>query len=280
MFSHLRQLCLFAVILFPACCLGAQDLSGLTDEPSSTKVKDIFFKIDQGFSLNRLLDQKMSNLHYTGPGGILNFGRRVHAEKFTAEWNFARLQFHYTKPVHESTVVYNPAYGIRYMHLRKLQTASRWHIEAGGQADMFANVRIAPRLGNSFLFADFIGELSPRVDGSASYFFIWKNWDLDFSLSASVLGMAVRMPEYGVSFQLSEDGGVKVQGYEAQLLHPLNYSHIVTGIFIRESFGSTGNPNWFRLGYIWDYYTMGGRHHLNVNHATHQFVFELYFKVN
>lgn len=280
MVTHLRQFLLPVLFLMNVCGIFAQDASDLRMDLTHSSGKEIYFKIDQGFSLNRLLDQKMSNLHYTGPGGILNFGRRVHREKYTAEWHFARLQFHYTKPAHQSTLVYNPAYGIRYMHLRKIVRDDSWLIQAGGQADIFANVRIAPRLGNSFLFADVIGEVSPRADVSASYYFLWKEWQLDFSLSASLLGMAVRMPEYGVSFQLSEDGGVKVQGYEAQMLHPLNYGHLVSGLFIRESFGRSANPNWFRIGYIWDYYTLGGRYKLNVNHATHQFVLELYFKVN
>ena len=242
--------------------------------------RQVFLKIDQGFSMNRILDKKMSNLHYYGPGGVLNFGRRVHEKNYTAEWNFARLQFHYSKPAHESTIVYNPAYGLRYMHLRKPGARSFFDIELGGQADLFVNARVAPRLGNSFLFADLIGKIGPRVDLSTSSRFLWREWNVDLSMSAALFGYAFRMPEYGVSFKLSEDGGVKVQGYESQALHPLNYGHFTTGLFIRESFGRRDNPNWFRLGYVWDYYTLGGRHGLNVNHASHQFVLELYFKVN
>lgn len=175
----------------------------------------------------------------------------------------------------------NPSFGFRYMHLRKLLTDShRWQVEVGGQADVFANLRWAPRLGNSFLFIDFVGVIRPRTDASLRFDLFRRSWDLDMHAAISLGGYALRMPEYGVSYQLSDDGGVRIQGHETQWLHPFNYWHGTTGLFYRGAFGGEANPNWYRIGYIWDYYSLGGQYGLSANHATHQFVLELYFKVN
>lgn len=247
----------------------------------ATSSVDLYFKIDQGFAFGRLLDQKMSNLHYAGIGGVLNFGRRAEHHRYTAEWHFARIQFLLPSPDHGATSIQNPSYGLRYMHLRKLDTAfQRWQLKVGGQADVFTNLRWAPRLGNSFLFIDFVGVVRPRADASLRFELFRRSWNLDMHAAFSLGGYALRMPEYGVSYQLSDDGGVRVQGHESQWLHPFNYWHGTTGLLYRGAFGGEDNPNWYRIGYIWDYYSLGGRHGLNVNHATHQFVLELYFKVN
>ncbi len=240
---------------------------------------NVYFKIDQGFTTNRILDQKMSNLHYTGYGGILNFGRRVNREDYIAEWSFIRAQFNYSKPLHGATQVYNPSLGLRYIHLRNMDFLGVFDIHAGLQANIFTDMRIAPRLGNSFLFADIIGEVRPQADLSTS-FHLLREWNMDFSLSATLIGYGLRIPEYGVIYHLGVDGGIAIQGYENHILTPSNFGHFSTGVFFNESIGDAANPNWFRIGYIWDYYSMRGNHDLNVNNAVHQLVLELYFRVN
>ncbi|MFO7923253.1 MAG: hypothetical protein R6U58_06135 [Bacteroidales bacterium] len=239
----------------------------------------VYYKIDQGASWGVLMDQRMSNLHYEGPGGILNFGRRAHRPSYISEWSFARLRYNYSKPAHKSTVVENPEAGLRYFYLRKLLTPRSYAVYAGGEVNVFGNFRMAQRLGNSYLHADMIGEIRPRGDLNFSSRFLWRDWYIELSAAASLIGYTVRVPEYGVSFELKEDGGVKTQGFEQQLLMPHNYAHVTTGIFIRESFRGESNPNWFRIGYVWDYYTMRGKHNLNVSNAVQQLVLELYFRV-
>lgn len=242
--------------------------------------RNIYYKSDQGFTWGVLLDQRMSNLHYTGPGGMINFGRRAHTSSYIAEWNFARIQYNYSRPAHKNTIVENPGAGLRFLHLRKLESSGRHDIYAGGQVNVFGNFRMAARLANSFFYADMVAELRPQADVSLGSFFLWRDWNVELSIAAGLIGYTVRMPEYGVSFELDSDGGASIQGYENLLLLPHNYTHLTTGVFIRESFGGYSNPNWFRIGYIWDYYTMAGRHNLNMNNALHQLVLELYFKVN
>lgn len=255
--------------------------AGQTDEDSEkiTVPEGIYYKNDQGFTWGILMDQRMSNLHYEGPGGIINLGRRVHRSTYISEWSFARIQFNYSRPAHKNTIVANPGGGLRYLHLRKVNTPDNYEIFAGGEANLFGNFRIADRLGNSFLFADFIAELRPQAGFNFGSRFLWRDWNIELSLAASLGGYAMRIPEYGVSFELDEDGGIKIQGFEQVILTPFNYSHVTTGIFVRESFSDKSNPNWFRIGYIWDYYTMAGEHSLNMNNTQHQLVLELYFKV-
>jgi hypothetical protein len=239
----------------------------------------VYYKNDLGFTWGVFMDQRMSGLHYEGPGGIINIGRRAHRPSYIAEWSFARLQYNYSRPDHKNTIVENPGAGIRYLHLRKIYTPDSYNIYAGAEANVFGNIRLAPRLGNSFLFADMVAELRPQASTDFGTRFLWRNWNVELSMAASLLGYTLRIPEFGVSFELDEDGGVMIQGYEEMFLLPHNYMHVTTGVFIRESFRGTSNPNWFRIGYVWDYYTMAGRHNLNMNNALHQIVLELYFRV-
>lgn len=250
--------------------------SDVADRPD----KNIFFKIDQGFSYGRLLDQRMSNLHYAGPGGIISFGRYVEAAKFVSELSFARIAYHMAQPQHEGTEVNNPSFGLRYRHLRRMPGRTAWRYRLGAQADAFANVRMAPSLSNSFLYVDFISQLSPAIDIGYTLFLFERDWNLDFSLAASLFGYALRIPEYGASYQLGSDGSETLANNVSTLLHPGNYNHFVTGIFYKDSFGRPENPNRFRIGYVWDFYTIRGAHDLKTFTAAHQLVLELFFLVN
>ncbi len=241
--------------------------------------RQVYYKVDQGLSTGMVLDQKMSNLHYTGPGGVLNFGRRARTSAYIAEWNFLRINFGYLQPKHEGTQVYKPALGVRYLHLRNLNSLGIFQVHAGVQANLFADIRIAPQMGNSYLFADIIGEIRPQGKLSTN-FHLLRQWNVDFSFSATLLGTGIRFPEYGTSFRLSDDGGIAFQSSETHILKPSNFGHFTTGVFFRESFGDASNPNWYRIGYIWDYYSMRGNYNINVNNAVHQLVLEFYFKVN
>ncbi len=269
--------------LFPFILLVSFSVSGALSanesEGNRTAQPGVYYKMDQGATWGILMDHRMSNLHYKGPGGVLNFGRRAQSYSYITEWSFARLQYNYSKPAHLSTVVENPGAGIRYLYLRKLYTPDRYSLWAGAQVNVFGNFRLAGRLGNSYLYGDLIGELRPQAEYCFNSRFFWRDWNIELSAAASLMGYTVRIPEYGVSFELSEDGGVKIQGYERQLLTPFNYAHVTTGIFIKESFRGESNPNWFRVGYVWDYYTMKGKHNLNMNNALHQLVLELYFRI-
>ncbi len=250
--------------------------SRVADRP----VKDKFFKIDQGFSYSRLLDQRMSNLHYAGPGGMLSFGRYVEAANYVSELSFARIAFHMAQPQHKGTEVNNPSIGVRYKHVRRMPSRTAWNYRLGAKADVFANVRLAPSLSNSFLYADFIGEISPAIDAGYTLVLFERDWELEFSFAVSLFGYALRIPEYGASYQLGTDGSETLANNVSMLLHPGNYNHFVTGIFLKESFGRSENPNRFRIGYAWDFYTIRGAHDLKTFSAAHQLVLELYFLVN
>ena len=267
------------VFVIPSTLSAAENKNSEKDNDVAVDLRRVYYKIDQGFSTGRLSDRKMSNLHYTGPGGFINFGRRVNTPNYISEWNFLRVNFNYMKPEHGGTDVYKPSIGLRYIHLRKLNDLGAFRVHAGVQTNLFADIRIAPRLGNSYLFADIVAEVRPQGKLSTG-FHLLRQWNMDFSLSATLLGLGVRFPEYGTSFRVSQDGGAAFSRSEAQILKPSNFGHFTTGIFFSESFGDASNPNRFRIGYIWDYYTMKSRYDLNVNNAIHQIVLEFYFKVN
>jgi hypothetical protein len=254
-------------------------LTAGVDQERKAVTEGIYLKNDLGLTWGVLLDQRMSNLHYEGPGGVINFNRYTFRQSYISEWSLARIGFNSSRPGHRNTVVGNSEAGIRYTHLRLLDSRGRYNLYAGGQVNVFGNIRVAPRLGNSYLFADFVAELRPQADLHFSSRFLWRDWNLGFSLAAALAGYTVRIPEYGVSYELSDDGGVKIQGYEKGLLLPHNYAHLTTGIFLRESFLGKDNPNWFRVGYLWNFYTMAGDHGLNTSNALHQLRVELYFMV-
>ncbi len=258
---------------------GAETLNSINDTGSQNVQPGVYYRIDQGATWGILSDQRMSNLHYQGPGGVLNFGRRSQSYSYITEWSFARLHYNYSRPVHLSTVVENPVAGIRYSYLRKLYTPDSYNIWAGAHINVFGNFRMAGRLGNSYLYGDLVGELRPQAEFGFHRRFFRRDWKIELSAEASLIGYTVRIPEYGVSFELSEDGGVKIQGFENMVLTPFNYAHVTTGLFIKESFRGESNPNWFRIGYVWDYYTMKGKHNLNMHNALHQLVLELYFRI-
>ncbi len=240
----------------------------------------VFFKIDQGFRSGRFLDQRMSNLHYSGPGAVINFSRYAYRKDYNSELSFARFYFNPSLPRHKNTIVYNAGGGIRYLHLNRVSPVGPFQVHVGGEVNFSADARYAPRLANSFLFADFIANIRPKAEFSTTHFFLWKDWDIDLSLAWGLGGYALSLPRYGVSYRLADDGGVALQGYKGQILHPANYLNLTTSLFIRESFGGAGNPNWFRAGYIWEYSSVKTPHDLYFQNAAHKFVLELYFRVN
>jgi hypothetical protein len=269
---------LVMVVSFLAALLTCTGLYA-ADSERRTPASGVYYTADQGVTWGMLKDQRMSNLIYQGPGAVLNFGRRAQWSSFISEWHFVRLQYNISRPSHANTTVANPGAGLRYLQLRRLYTPGTHDIYAGAQALVTGNFRIAPRLGNSYLFADLIAEIRPQAELHFQSRFLWRDWNLELSLAASMLGYTVRVPEYGVSFELDEHGGTRLQGYEQQWLTPLNYARVSTGVFVRESFRGANNTNWFRVGYLWDYSSMAGGHNLNLNNALHQLVLELYFRV-
>ncbi len=267
--------------VFEYSCLSQEEPGHLrTSYISDIPEKRVFFKIDQGFSYGRLLDQRMSNLHYAGPGGMLAFSRHVDAPGYQSSISFARLGFHYTRPHHEGSVVYNPVAGIRYMHMRRLETEGLLDIHLGAQVDIYGNIRIAPFLSNSFLFSDVMAEVQPRAEIAYIPVFLDREWHFDFQLSLGLLGYGMRLPEYATTFQPSEDGSYRVFDRESMILRPGNYARLSGGIFFRDTFGDAYNPNRYRIGYVWDYYRISGSHNLNTYNANHQIVLELYFMMN
>ena len=248
----------------------------LSDMPD----KLTYLKIDQGFSKGLLFDQKMSNLHYGGPGGVLSFALHRRAPSHISEWHFARGTFHYSRPHHENSLVYNFSGGTRYVHLRRLDPRGPFRFYAGAQVDLTGDFRIIPAMGNSFLFANAVGSLQPRMDISYPLLLFNREWHFDFSMAASLIGYNLGFPEYGTSYRIGEDGGSTLQNLESFLTHPGNTAQINSGIFYRHSFGNEYNPNWFRIGYNWDYFRMDSNHNLRLYNVRHQFVLELYFLLN
>lgn len=242
--------------------------------------RQVFFKIEQGLVFSRLLDQRMSNLHYTGPGLSLAFSRYVISPEHHSALSFARIGFQYAQPAHEGTQVYNPAFGIRYMHMRKMKGSWPFTLHLGGQADVFANIRIIPALSNSSMFSDVVMEVQPRGQIEIVPYLFDREWPIDFSLSFSLLAYGLQLPEYATIFQIGEDGSSRMNDADILLLHPGNYAHLVSGIFWHDSFGGERNPNRFRLGYVWDYYRINGSHGLRVYNASHRLVLQLFFQVN
>lgn len=241
---------------------------------------NVYFKIGQGFSYGRLLDQRMSNLHYTGPGLILSFSRYAEDEHYKSELKFAGVGFQVLQPLHQGTTVNNPFFGVRYSHLRKLNVRSFVEYHAGGQVETFANIRLAPVLSNSYLYADFIGTLQPRFDVTYILYLFDREFNFDFSLAVGIMGYAVRIPEYGASYQLGSSGAEVLTNNVQMWLHPGNYRHIITGIYYNNRMGRMNNPNRFRVGYIWDYAHISGGHGLSLYNTSHQLVLELMFLVN
>ncbi len=242
--------------------------------------KLVYFRIDQGFSYGRMLDQRMSNLHYAGPGGGLSFARHVRTGNYISEIRFAQVAFHFAQPVHEGTMVYNPVLGAGYTRLQALRTRSAVDLYVGGQAELYGNTRIAASMSNSFLFSDLSGQL--KASGQASYglYLFDRLWQFEFTFAAALAGYGIRLPEYGVNYHLAEHGGTYMLNSENLVLHPGNYAHFCTGIYYKGSLGRQHNPNRFRIGYAWDYYRIKGSHDLNVYHASHQLVLAFYFLMN
>ena len=288
-------LLVFFIQLYPARGMDGNQLSAFALKKSSfqedrghlrpTHIADIpdklvYVKIDQGFSYSRLLDQGMSNLHYAGPGAMLSVARFVDADSYFSEWVFARGGLHFSLPQHEGTLVYNSSFGMSYAHLRKLRSRGVFDYAAGGQLNVFAHMRLAPALSNSYLHVDMIGSIMPRFDASTTIFLFEREWHFDFTFSLGLLGYAWRIPEYGATFQIGTDGSETLTNNEVMTLHPGNYAHLVTGVFYKNGFGGRQNPNRYRIGYVWDYHAIKGSHGLNKYNAMHQLVLELFFRVN
>ncbi len=240
----------------------------------------VAFKIEQGITFGRILDQRMSNLHYSGPGAVLAFSRYAKSDDRISEIGFARGSFHYVKPKHEGTIVYNPGFGLRYMQLKRLKVDAFPDFYLGARIDLAGNARIAPVLSNSYLFADLAFEFQPKIRVAYPVNFFNRDWQVHGSAALTLFGYSLRLPEYGTIFQISEDGGSVTSRAVSGGLHPGNFTHLTTGAFLRTAIGGDYNPNWLRFGYVWDYVRTEDNHNLNTYHASHQFVLELYFMMN
>lgn len=239
----------------------------------------VYFRIDQGGAYGRLLDQRMSNLHYTGPGGVLGFARHVRQPGKITEWG-AIAVFHYMHPAHKGTTVYNPVAALYTDYLRQLYTRNTPYVFAGFRTEGSVNMRYAPALGNSFLFLDLTGLLQPLLHVEYDPYFLERDWHFDLQVSFSILGYGIRIPEYGVTFQLAEDGGTRIMDGERGLLHPGNHFQMKSGLFYRHSIGGLHNPNWLRFGYVWDYARLNDKHTLNTYNASHRILLQLFFMMN
>lgn len=248
-------------------------------EHPGTKFHHLHFKTAQGVTFNRILDQKMSNLHYTGPGFVLGLGLRHQTPRYYSELALMHFELSSLLPSHQSTNVVQPVAGVHFEHLRNYGRFQGFNLSAGLKAHFFGDFRIAPELGNSYLYMDAIGKISPAANFTRNIFFL-REWEVEIGLSAALTGYGLRFPQYGTSYRLDDDGGISLQDAEGHFLHPFNYQHFTTRLFLNESIGGPLNPNWLRIGYIWDYYSLSGKNGLSVYNASHHLVLELYFKIN
>lgn len=240
----------------------------------------VYFKIGQGFSYGRLLDQRMSNLHYTGPGMILSFSRYAEVAHYRSELEFAGIGFQILQSLHQGATVNNPFFAIRYSHLRKLYVRSIADYHIGGQVETFANIRLAPVLSNSFLYADFITTLKPRLDVGYNVHLFDREFNFDFSLAFAIMGYGLRVPEYGASYQIGSSGGEVLTNHVEMFMHPGNYRHFIAGIHYKGRMGRMTNPNRFRIGYLWDYSHIRDKYGHSLYNVKHQLVLEFLFLVN
>lgn len=276
---EMRKSLLKFLVIFIICFVQITYLNAEETEPEEQieRFRNVYFNVGQGATFSRVLDKKMSNLHYSGGGAVLSFGRFSETQSFLSEWNFLTSQVNYLTPQHKATDVIQPYFGFGYTHLRNFRRTDNSLFQVGLQANLFVDMRIASRLGNSFLHMETVNEIRPKIKYAYNFYFL-REWNLSFSMSFTLLGVGVRAPEYGSIFKLYEDGSSTIQNIEEMNLNPLNFRHLTTKIYLIESFRGESNPNGFKIGYIWDYYSYDNVHDLNVQNATHGLVFEYYFK--
>ncbi len=272
--SFFKLKVIFIVCLLPVFVLNAEEAE---HEEQTERFRNVYFNVGQGATLSRVLDKKMSNLHYAGGGAILSFGRFSETQSFLSQWNFLTANVNYLRPQHKATDVIQPYFSFGYTHLRNFRRAKTGLFQAGLQANLFVDMRIASRLGNSFLHMETVSEIRPKVKYSRS-FYLLREWNFSFSMTFTLVGHGSRAPEYGSIFKLYEDGSSTIQDTESTVLNLRKFRHITTKIYLIESFRGESNPNGFKIGYIWDYYSFDNVHDLNVQNATHGLVFEYYFK--
>jgi hypothetical protein len=141
-------------------------------------------------------------------------------------------------------------------YLRKLKNPS---FALGGQLNFILGARLNSNYDNNSVSGEAIIELAPKMRYIKDVYFLRKSLRVDYSLSASLAGVALWTPTFTSNFTLIGKG----------LVAPNKYNHINSRLFINLPAGKRFTNLRATVGYGWNMYILKANTDQNIINATH-----------
>ncbi|WP_394990050.1 hypothetical protein [Emticicia sp.] len=142
-----------------------------------------------------------------------------------------------------------------YFYLKKMNES----LAIGGQLNALIGGRLNGNYDNNSVSAEAIIELAPKLHYARTFRFLKKNLELNYTLSASVLGFGFWTPTYTANFTQNGIG----------LLSPKNYNHFNSRIMLKLPDGKRFINFSPTIGYGWNAYVLQANSEQKIINATH-----------
>ena len=142
-----------------------------------------------------------------------------------------------------------------YFNLKKIND----NLAIGGQISALIGGRFNPNYDNNAISTEAIIELAPKMRYVKSFRFLNRTFEVNYTLSAALLGLGLWTPTYTSNFTLLGNG----------VLSPVNYHHFNSQIMLKLPAGKrfiNFNPT---IGYGWNAYILKANADQKIINANH-----------
>lgn len=148
-----------------------------------------------------------------------------------------------------------------YFYLKKLNEK----LSIGGQLNHLLSGRFNGNYDNNSISAETVVEIAPKLHYTKPIRFLRKDFQIDYNLSASILGFGFWTPSYTSNFTLISKG--------VGVLLPTNYNHFNSRLMLKLPAGKRFSNFSPIIGYGWNTYILKANSSQNIINATHSIYF-------
>ena len=204
------------------------------------EIEKVYRTRSVGFTYQSQQQQVFSQNQYSGFGVNLYFDKLVDRPKSQSgiETYGSFNPFLSSTNSGSNTMSADAIFGI--YHLRKLNPA----FSVGGQFNSMIGARLNSNYDNNSVQTEVALELAPKIRFEKDFRLLKKNYGINYTLSATIVGFGAWTPTYTSNFTLLGFG----------VLSPLNYNHFNSKVFLKlpaKKRFATIHPT---IGYGWNAY--------------------------
>jgi hypothetical protein len=142
-----------------------------------------------------------------------------------------------------------------YYYLKKINE----NVAFGGQINALIGGRLNGNYDNNSVSTEAVIELAPKMRYAKTFRFLKKNLELNYTLSASILGLGLWTPTYTSNFTLIGKG----------ILSPVNYNHFNSKVLLKFPAGKRFVNFYPTIGYGWNAYILKANSEQKIINASH-----------